>query len=278
MALGLSDYQWNYRGINWGVSTPYSIIRIDGLDDLNVRVGDRDFPRQHGQIPGQHLAGHRIITFDMEVGGGLGQSSAVTAEQFQDLIATLSPDSSVLAEDDFDKLVWKEPGFDELFIRCRPIRRRAHRSHDTEWGHRPISFQLRAADPRKYKNDASSVSNRSRTFTVTNGGTARAYPKITYRTRSGGDRGHVINNTTNKRIDFDNLVLNTNYLFDMDSYIRGANKPVVVFLGNRVPISERHPYGRWVLPRIPLYLAPGDNTITISSGDTCSMEWHDTYL
>lgn len=282
MALGLSNYQFNYRGLRWGPDTVYSIVEINGLEDLNVRVGDRDFPRQQGQIPGQHLAGNRLITIEMEVGSGYGYTADQISPEFQSLVATLSTDQGIrngtISDDNWDKLTWKEPGLDEVFVRARPVRRRAPRRHDTEFGARPIVFQLRCADPRKYKYDESSVTNQTGTFTVTNNGFARAYPRITYGSYSGGDRGHIINETTNKRMDFDNLVLDEDYLFDMDAYIRGANKPVVTYLGDPVPMSELQPYSRWLLPREPFYLVPGDNEIRISPSDRCSMEWNDTYL
>ena len=272
----LDDYQFSYRGLTWGINTVYNLIRVDGLDDLNVRVGDRDFPRQQGQISGQHLAGHRLITFDMEVGSGIGSDAATTAPEFQDLVSTLSTDQGsrdgTLADDDWDKLIWKEPGFDELFVRARPVRRRAHRQHDTEWGHRPITFQLRCADPRKYKNEVTEVIRQSGNFTVNYEGDARAYPKV-FIEHTTGTVTRLRNLTTGVDLYIDRAETDVDYTINLDYYVRGVNLPIVTDHTSTDSI-----YGKWRLPREPFYLIPGDNDLNTYVSDTVDISWNDTFL
>ena len=274
--MPLENYQFNYRGITFGVGTDYEIIQLDGLDDLNTRIGDRDFPRQHGQIPGIHLANHRLITVDLEVGNS-GFTAASVAEPMQDLLSILSPDQGsrdgTIDDDTWDKLTYKTPGEDEMFVRCRPTRRRRVRRSDTEYGYAPITFQLRCADPRKYINNLRSSGPISTQTTISAGGYARAYPIVTYQKLNTNTSGSVTNSTTGVNITLNSLVRNNTYTLNMDLLIRG--KSPAVFSSDD---EETGLYGKWSVPRKDFYLVSGMNVITPQSGDTVTIQWHDTYL
>ena len=287
----LENYQFQYRGLIMGIDTPYEIDEINGLDGLNYRVGDRDFPRSHGQVPGKLLGNYRLITIRMFV-GSRGNTTAQTAEQFKNITTILSPDQGArdgtIPDDDYDKFFWKEPGLDRLFIRARPVRQRVPRRHDTEFGLREITFQLRAADPRKYNVVQRSLLDQIRSpgstiatgsFNLHNGGSSKAYPIIRY-TTGANNAGYVRNNTTDLNIEFDNLLINSEYQFDMDAVVRGARREAFTYIGplNDVPDSEAYPYYKWEVPREPFYLVPGDNQCRISFNDTASFWWRDTDL
>lgn len=276
--MPLENYQFNYRGITFGSGTDYEINQIDGLDDLNARIGDRDFPRQHGQIPGIHLANYRLITVDLEVGND-GFDAGDVATPMQALLSILSPDQGnqdgTRANDTWDKFTYKLPGEDEMFIRCRPTRRRRIRRADTEYGFAPVTFQLRCSDPRKYHNQlktSGAISVPAGT-TIMVGGHARAYPVITYQKLNGNTTGLLRNTTTGVNLDLINLVRNRTYTFNMDFVIRGKS-PVVFSSG----ANETGLYGKWKVPREPFYLGPGMNALDPQDGDTVTIQWYDTYL
>jgi len=274
--MPLQNYQFNYRGITFGFDTAYEIIQIDGLDDLNARIGDRDFPREHGQIPGIHLANHRLVTVDLEVGDD-GFDAEDVAVPMQNLLSILSPDQGsrdgTISNDAWDKLTYKLPGEDEMFIRCRPIRRRRIRRADTEYGYAPVTFQLRCADPRKYKNELKTSGAQTGSFTVMVTGDARTYPIITYQKVNASTAGLLENTTTGSQITMNSLVRNNTYTFNMDFIVRGKS-PVVASSST----SETGLYGKWDVPRNPLYLVPGANVLEVQSGDSVTVQWYDTYL
>ena len=295
----LQNYQFYYRGVTMGIGTNYDIIRVDGLEDLNVRVGDRDFPRSHGQIPGRHLASYRVVTVDLEVNGIPGSTSHNT--DLQRLLSALSPDQGAgdgtVEDDERDRLYWKFPGETTKFVRCRPVKRRLPRRADTEYGYFPVNFQLRASDPRKYGAVLNSSGSHPYYTDVVNAGDARAYPTILL-TKTGGsgtilkldNKGDGGNSSpTLFSIFLDNIAAG-GYLCDMDSYIRGTDKQTITL----VALSGFHPlfplqvinpginkYGTWRLPRKPFYLLPGSNRLTgYASTDltqqSFNVYWYDT--
>ena len=284
----LQDYQYEYRGLLMGSGTYYEIDELSGLSGLNFRIGDRDFPRSHGQIPGKLLANYRLITVDMKVRvpGGTAETIAPFVRNVEKMI---SPDQGTrdgtIPDDEWDKFVWKEPGLDEQFIRARPVRSREPRRHDTEFGIRPITFQLRAADPRKYGTTQRTLTHTagntpaSKEFVITNDGTAKAYPLIHYLTGSNTG-GFIKNRTTGVEIHFEDLLINSTYQFDMDAVIRGARKEAFTYVGplTTVPDTEKYPYYKWLVPRKPFFIHPGNNDLAISFNDTVTLWWNDTYL
>ena len=285
----ITDYQFHYRGLTIGQGTVYDIIQVDGLEDLNIRVGDRDFPRSHGQIPGTHLASFRVINFDLEVNGVAG--TAAHNKSLQDLLSVLSPDQGETdgseEDEDRDKLYWKFPGSPIMFIRCRPARRRIPRRSDTEYGYFPVTFQLRSADPRKYKAEINDSGNQTTYFDVVNAGDAKAYPVIFYRKTVSGTTGQLRNETTDTTFELENIGMGGIYVCDMDSYIRGANFQTIQLSSvgpnnNQFPIWQDvgvNKYGSWKLPRKPFYLVPGTNRLVgFYATDTVRVFWYDTWM
>lgn len=61
-----------FGGITWSGNGPFYLKEIDGLDMPQVRSGDPDAPRQHGQYVGLDLLSGRDITLKFDVGPPFG--------------------------------------------------------------------------------------------------------------------------------------------------------------------------------------------------------------
>lgn len=60
-APSLSNWQMQYNGLTIGASTPYAVYQLDGLDLPQVRTGDLNRPREHGEFVGLDLMSGRDI-------------------------------------------------------------------------------------------------------------------------------------------------------------------------------------------------------------------------
>jgi len=169
------------------------------------------------------------------------------------------------------ELHWQWPNEAERFIRVKPTKRDTERSFMTETGHFPIRAQLLAADPRWYTAAPAVLTNQTGTFSVTNSGKARAYPRLNF-ARSAATRVRVTNNTTGVVLDVNGLPsASTDVTADMDIYIRGESG-LVIFVG-----STNH-YGQWVVPRSPFYLLPGSNSLTLNNGTNVDVTHYHTFM
>lgn len=271
--LGLVDYEFYFGpaggtgGLEFGIGHFVDVMSIDGITDLEVLYSDMQHLLHHGDIPGVHLAVGKVVRFELEI-----RKATQTDTQWRDLIRSVESAFSVLTTEE-QELHWKLPGETERFLRGRPVRRRRIIDPDSELGICSIEVELRQADPRYYTATKSTDNNNSGTFTVNNTGPEDAYPLITFDTGVGNSRGRIINNDTGVVLDVvDGYGTDQLGYADMDKYIRGDQGAIIY---DHLSVSK---YGAWVPPRTPFYLRPGNNSVSLTFGQTVSFEWWATHL
>jgi hypothetical protein len=251
MALGLADYQFNYStladnltfGPNGATVPNVDIEEISGLLDLDVRVGDREFAREDGDIAGLHRAEPREVRLMIEI-----RDSELNQDYYDMITKTRELFTRRVNPGDTDGvLTFKLPGEPEQMIRCRPVRRREPRNWRTEFGLLPIEILLRAADPRIYAVDT--------TTTTTNDGNEFAYPILNF---GAVATASITNNTNGDTLSITSAPGSGNLIADMDRWIRGTSG-LIIFRGST------DGYGAWDQPRKPFRLSPGTNSISGSS-------------
>lgn len=267
--LGLTDYQFaiaNSAGtslLTMGQGTNYDFMEINGLTDYVSRRDDRPMARHHGGVPGVLLADSRDIEADIIVRKGAQSDSA-----WRDSIDNFESAFSITEGEGQRELHWQFPGEEERFVRCRVTKRQTVRSFQSETGLYAVRVQLVAADPRVYIAAQSVTNNQSGTFSISNNGKTRAYPILNF-SRSAATRVRVTNNTTGVVLDVNGLPsASTDVTADMDKYIRGE-------FGLVIFVSATNHYAQWVLPRVPFYLMPGSNSLTLNNGTNVDVSfWH----
>lgn len=294
----LVDYTFEYNGLTMGAGTNYSVIAVDGLEDLNARMGDVGIPREDGDIAGLHTAAGKSITMNILVKGVKGTQAL--RDSVQALHTAFQHRTLAIP------FYWREPGFaDERFLYVRPTGRAQMR--DAQGAHQPsIMVRVKASDPRVYA-DAQEQANMtvysasgggmdfdeiefgmefaedtSSEVIATNVGNANAYPLLRF---YGGLTGTVTevsitNSTTGQASVFTTTLLIGQILSaDMRRIITAdtADTPYIELGG-----STR--YGDWNLPREPFYLAPGDNELRFevtagsSTNALCVATYRPTWL
>lgn len=253
--MALSNYQLSYRGVTIGDGTVYDIVELEGLHSLSVSTGDRDNPRTHGVVPGLYTATYNLIRCKLEVRGDPGTSTH--EDDIRALLDALSVDAHEEPDESDDKLTFQFPGEDELFVYARPTRRSRGRKNSTEFGLAPIEFELKQYDPRQYSTTLDDSGVQTSSFSVTNGGSARAYPIIQFGVDTLG--GLTLNNTTNgSTFVVAGLTASENdFVADMGRWIRSRGDLLIIYKG-----STNH-YNKWLVPRNPFYLDPGVNNLQL---------------
>lgn len=271
--MPLNDYEFSYRGLTFGGATNYEVDEESGILGMSSRISDRPFPRMHGSLPGKHLAESKDITLVIVVRGDMG--SATLASRIETVMNAFAagPFDYPDPDETNDKLVFKYPGFDEMFIRARPTKCTlvGGRKFATELGVRPIAIQMTAADPRRYKNTEVDSGVKTAGFSVTNGGNIDAWPKVVF-TTNGSGAAKITNSTTGVALELSGCGATASVTADMSRLIRGESINYIVYEGS----TDR--YVKWVLPRTPFYLAPGSNTITFDSGTNVRIYHYDAYV
>lgn len=295
--MALADYQFKYRGLTFGADQAIKVEAVEGLDDLSVAVGDIRLPRNHGAIPGLHTVNPREVVLRLIVRGD--KRSQALADSVSEAMAVFAS-----SRDTAYPLSFKEPGMPVRRINTRVIGRARPRHPGTTHGMEKIVVRMIAADPRIYADtEESSLLNpydvggggadydfdygvdfaldTSGELTLTNGGDSWAYPRLRfYGPDSGTVTGvKVTNTTTGVVFDLDSDIL-TGQIIDADMRRIVAADPgddPFISLGG----SSR--WGDWQLPRTPLYLVPGDNTlrfeVTGTSTDAqCVVTFRDCWL
>ena len=228
----LTDYQFHYVtaddtldfGENGATTPNVDVESIIGLFGMEARVGDREFARQSGDIPGLHRATPRTIKLKLEVRGD------PAATPYKDLVIQTRDIFTVRPDPSDGVLNFKFPGELEQFIRARPIRRSMLRDARTEYGLMPILVELRAADPRIYDDVLTTPSAQSGTFNVTNLGNSDAYPIMDFVTVASDAK--ITNNTNGDVLDVVDAGVGT-LTADMDRWIRGTNE-LLIFIGSTI--------------------------------------------
>lgn len=136
----LQDYQYWFgrvtdTGITFGKDTNYDVVRVEGLESLDVRSGSRDIPREDGAIPGLHTMAPKLPIFDIE---------AFSDADFYDLKAK----TNILPTEEAE-LHWKYPGRGQVFMKARVMRRNDSRDGLT-LNLFPMTIAFEVNNPRIY--------------------------------------------------------------------------------------------------------------------------------
>lgn len=293
----LGDRQRSFNGYLFGYPEPFTIVSEEGLDDLDIRDGDREFPLDDGSIPGVHLVNSKIVILRLVT---VGDRETIEAN-----LADLDVATRVMRDNE-GQYVFKQPGRDERFIRARPIRRTRARTQETEHGPVFVDVAFKAADPYTYSTSVTSVVIPVYSLTgggfdwpiidwpidlnpateqvaiAFNSGNSNAYPLLRVQ-RPVGSVGTVngftvINETTDVTFDMDVVITAGQTLYaDFFAYVHSSRGVDPIHIDGSTRFSG------WNHPRVPLYLAPGSNTIRLvidgNAADTTALiTFRDTYL
>jgi hypothetical protein len=291
----ITDYQWRYGDLTLGRGTDYGIRAVSGLEDLSIRSGSIPTPRRDGSIQADHFVSSRDIVMEITVAGE--KDSDARADALAALYAQFN------RSDDPISLSFKEPGYERRHIWARVIGRSVPRNPSSAFL-RASTFRLIAEDPRIYSVDKKTgimdvydsatggfdlpvidfpvnfdPSAATTEVNINNAGDADAYPVITvFGPPTGTLTALEITNTRNGDVlDIDTtLVVDQILTIDMGAYITANGDDIISLDG-----STR--FGDWQTPRIPLRLAPGDNTLRFEiTGTTtdakASITMQDTWL
>lgn len=286
-----------WRGLTFGGTSPYHVSKESGLDDLDIRSGIRDLPRQSGAVPGLHYASPREVVLDLWWSASTPAEAEALTEALREVTG---PSESTL----YPFEILRADGT-EWFLRGRITRRRLPRDVLTETsGLVQAALVLECPDPRLYSATLRGVlvpeygaSGGGFDFPVAelplnmdppqlllavavNAGTAPAYPLIrfTYPAGETGDADGVTltNLTTGQALEVTTtMTAGQTLTVDMDALVRVTGDPVVTLAG-----TSR--YSDWTPPRDPWALAPGTNLLRFDlDGDApvvCRVDWRDTDL
>ena len=140
----LTSWQFSYQGWTFGKGQTARVKSVTGLGDLaQVKQGDVQRPRDHGEIIGLDIYGGRDITFELEVqpasGSNLQASLLTVAAATEVGLTTEQP------------LWFQIPNYPLLAVMCRPRRRTL--PWDVAYqigGMATVALQFHATDPRVY--------------------------------------------------------------------------------------------------------------------------------
>lgn len=287
----MNNYRYTYRGLEFGELCDVAVAQVDGLAGYESRAGDRELPRDHGDIPGEQFVAARQIGFQLWI-----HDNHAAVEQL------LNDVREAFAVTGFtDELVFARPGQPERMVRCRPVAVTRTEAPLGTTVARP-AVALKAHDPRIYAAVEESVAvplytpsggaidypvDYPKNFAAgavldavaTNDGQAYAYPLVRfYGPTVGTVTGVLLQNlTTGEDLDISATILAGQVLtFDGTAWVTANGDEVV-------HIDGASRYGDWTQPRVPLRLAPGSNvlrfTLTGSSTDArCLVTWRSTWL
>jgi len=304
--VAVSDYQASFNGLTFGAGTQWPFIEIVGLEEFAVRNTDTPAPTLWGLFPGVDYASERVITMTVLF---IGDPSLVY--QFE---AAFLPSSTALLP-----FVYKLPGREEMTVSARCRRRSRPVSKDSQYGLLEFVVELDAPDPRRYSNalQQSQVSpfvsgSAGLKMTVgagtglgflmnvgagtglglkmtsiaafgaqalSNNGNVDTYPTFVFtNVGTGMSSWTVINDTTGISATFNQTVqVGDTFTVTMGAVATPTSGLPVNFNG----VSR---YGTWQVPRLPLSLAPGVNSLRyiVNSGDAgnarCLATWRNAYL
>lgn len=267
--MALSDYQFEYTNgpitVLMGPASNIDVLRVEGLFDMDIRDGDREWTRNHGDLAGEHLLAPKDILIDLEV---IGDPTLTT--YWDDVYEAQRVFTTRQFPSDADQLHFKVPGLPERFVRARPTRRTFPRKDDTELGAAPMSVILKAADPRIYTPIGAMISSgtQSGTFNVVNDGTANAYPRLSF-TSTGADIT-LTNNTFPHTFTLTAPPSGT-VVADMDRWIRGVNDLIIY-------LSTTSHYDKWAQIRRPFVLGSGTNSLTLTGATNVTVQHYHTWI
>jgi len=138
----LEDFQWEYNELLMGANTPYGVLLVEGLDLAEIRSGDVNWPRDHGQAMGLDLYGGRDIILDLWM-----KTDGTSLQHAQLALAA----ATIVRPDEELPLWFQLPNLPLLCVMCRP--RKKPMKVETEYAAGNIGkpeLHLRASDPRIY--------------------------------------------------------------------------------------------------------------------------------
>lgn len=287
--MSVNEGQVSYNGVLLGRGTAYRIRQFDGFRSLDVRSGTREFPRQHGGIPGEHYAGSKQLF--MEIAVVLTDSE----EPLEQLLKALTPQTVE------SQLLYRSMTADEFMLRARPVRVSRRWANDGPWQFATVLVEWEVADPRTYSPAAQEVlfdpydatgsaidylidypkdwaaSTGGGQLEIANDGNGDAYP-VLQATAVGGALSEVkwTNLTTNVTTHVITTISDGQTLIiDFDAYVRGLKSSII-------SIGGASRYGSWQHPRKVLALSSGNNTIRfekVGAGNAVGrLKFRDTWL
>lgn len=138
----LEDFQWHFNGLTFGAGTEFGVLKAEGLDLAEIRSGDVNLPRDHGQLKGLDVYGGKDIIFDLWV--------KTDGKSLQEALRELAAATVVKPNED-EPLWFQLPDSPILCVMCRPRKRPS--PIDSDYAAADISkpeLVLHATDPRCY--------------------------------------------------------------------------------------------------------------------------------
>jgi hypothetical protein len=138
----LESFQYQYNSLKFGAGTAYGVLFAEGLDLAEIRSGDVNWPRDHGQAKGLDLYGGRDIIFDLWM-----KTDGTSLQHAQLALAA----ATVVRPDEELPLWFQLPNLPLLCIMCRP--RKRPMKVESDYAAAQIGkpeLHLRATDPRIY--------------------------------------------------------------------------------------------------------------------------------
>lgn len=285
----MNNYQMNFNGLTFGAGTSISLEVISGFEDFDATIGDLQIPRRWGDVPGLHTINARDVILELYT---------VEDDVWRTMLDTFLPSNTPTF------LFIREPGDSEDRLVYARVTGRWFTRNPVHKFKKMASIRFRLADPRIYgsTNKAKTLSlynpsgggfdygadyeidfvgGTTEEKIVTNEGNADAYPLLRFYGPASGTvtAVKVTNITTEQMLDISSAVL-INQILEAD-----MRRIITVDPGAMpyINIDGSNRYGDWTLPRIPFYLAPGDNLlrfeITGTSIDVvCTINHRDTWL
>lgn len=171
----LEDFQWEYNELLMGANTPYGVLFVEGLDLAEIRSGDVNWPRDHGQAKGLDLYGGRDIILDLWM-----KTDGTSLQHAQLALAA----ATVVRPGEELPLWFQLPNLPLLCIMCRP--RKKPMKVETEYAAGNIGkpeLHLRASDPRIYtagEETEIKPNHPATTKTLTNAGNTEMRPILVF--------------------------------------------------------------------------------------------------
>jgi len=290
--MALTDYQFSFNELDFGLGTLLGVKAVSGLEDFDMAMGDSNLPRAWGDIPGLHTANAREVIFEL---------STIDDGTLKSALNSFQPSEAVLP------LGFKEPSFVERFLYARVVGRVMPRNPSHKF-RKVITLRFKIADPRIYsatqevqvialydsgggggleypeveypKEFAGGATGDE---IVTNDGNTDAYPVVTFFGPSSGTMtGATLTNlTTGQTADFTFTTgLNPSDIFTADfRRLVQADPGTTPY----IRLGGTNRYGDWNLPREPFTIAPGANDLRFEitgtgTDPTCSVTFRDTWL
>lgn len=138
----LANFQWQYNGLTLGAETPFGVLNVEGMDLPDIRNGDVNLPRDHGQLLGLDVLGGNDITFDLWM-----KTDELSLQASQLALA----EATVVRPGEEIPLWFQLPNLPLLCVMCRP--RKRPMKVDSDYAAANIGkpeLTLHATDPRFY--------------------------------------------------------------------------------------------------------------------------------